>query len=41
MNNAENNLVELVCKSRIYQEYERAFYEATGLPVGLRAAETW
>jgi AraC-like DNA-binding protein len=41
MNNAENNLVELVCKSRIYQEYERAFYEATGLPVALRAAETW
>jgi AraC-like DNA-binding protein/ligand-binding sensor protein len=27
--------------SRVFQEYERAFTEATGLPVALRPVETW
>ena len=37
----ENNLVEALCSSKIYQDYERAFNEATGLPVSLRAVESW
>ena len=37
----ENNLVEALCSSRIYQDYERAFSEATGLPVALRPVESW
>lgn len=40
MQNA-NNLVESLCSSKIYQDYERAFSEATGLPVALRAVESW
>jgi AraC-like DNA-binding protein len=34
-------LVEALVNSRVYQEYERAFTEATGLPVTLRPVETW
>jgi AraC-like DNA-binding protein len=42
MNNENNNrLIETLCKSTIYQDYERAFFEATGLPVALRAVESW
>jgi AraC-like DNA-binding protein len=42
MNNENNNnLVEALCNSPIYKDYERAFYEATGLPVALRAVESW
>ncbi len=41
MNNDNNNLIEALCKSPIYQDYERAFFEATGLPVALRAVESW
>lgn len=37
----ENNLVETLCNSKIYQDYERAFNEATGLPVSLRPVESW
>src|SRR3954465_187936 len=37
----DNSLIESLCNSRIYQEYERAFFEATGLPVALRAVESW
>jgi AraC-like DNA-binding protein len=37
----ENNLVESLCHSRIYQDYERAFSETTGLPVALRPVESW
>jgi AraC-like DNA-binding protein/ligand-binding sensor protein len=37
----ENNLVETLCSSKIYQDYERAFSEATGLPVALRPVESW
>jgi AraC-like DNA-binding protein len=34
-------LIEALANSRIFQEYERAFTEATGLPVALRAVESW
>lgn len=34
-------LVEALTTSRIYQDYERAFSDATGLPVALRPVETW
>ena len=34
-------LVEALTHSRVYQDYERAFTEATGLPVALRPAESW
>src|SRR5436190_12704599 len=37
----ENNLAEALCSSKIYQDYERAFSEATGLPVALRPVESW
>lgn len=37
----ENNLVEALCSSKIYQDYERAFSDATGLPVALRPVESW
>jgi ligand-binding sensor protein len=34
-------LIETLTGSKIYQDYERAFSEATGLPVTLRAVESW
>lgn len=34
-------LVDALITSKIYQEYERAFTEATGLPVALRPVESW
>jgi AraC-like DNA-binding protein len=37
----ENTLVETLCHSKIYQDYEKAFSDATGLPVALRAVESW
>jgi AraC-like DNA-binding protein/ligand-binding sensor protein len=37
----EADLVQALTSSRIYQDYERAFSEATGLPVSLRAVESW
>ncbi|HOX58596.1 MAG TPA: helix-turn-helix domain-containing protein [Candidatus Paceibacterota bacterium] len=39
--NADRNLVEALSNSKIFQDYERAFTEATGLPVALRAVESW
>lgn len=38
---AEKCLVEALVNSRLYQDYERAFTETTGLPIALRPAETW
>jgi AraC-like DNA-binding protein/ligand-binding sensor protein len=35
------NLLEALNESRIYRDYERAFTEATGLPVALRPVESW
>jgi AraC-like DNA-binding protein/ligand-binding sensor protein len=37
----ENSLVNALSSSKIYQDYERAFTEATGLPVALRPVESW
>jgi AraC-like DNA-binding protein/ligand-binding sensor protein len=37
----ERNLVQALTNSKIFQEYERAFSETTGLPVALRPVETW
>jgi AraC-like DNA-binding protein/ligand-binding sensor protein len=39
--NANRGLVEALINSKVFQEYERAFTEATGLPVALRPVETW
>jgi AraC-like DNA-binding protein len=39
--NANRALVEALANSKIYQDYERAFSEATGLPVALRPVESW
>jgi AraC-like DNA-binding protein len=35
------HLMEALAVSKIYQDYERAFSEATGLPVALRSVESW
>ena len=32
---------EALAGSKIYQDYERAFSESTGLPVALRSVESW
>ncbi|MGZ8938190.1 MAG: helix-turn-helix domain-containing protein [Limisphaerales bacterium] len=37
----ENNLVERLTESKIYSDYERAFSDATGLPLRLRSVESW
>lgn len=39
--NANKNLTEVLASSKLYQDYERAFSEATGLPVTLRPVESW
>ncbi|MBI2929265.1 MAG: PocR ligand-binding domain-containing protein [Verrucomicrobia bacterium] len=39
--NGHKNLVEALSHSKIYKDYERAFSEATGLPVMLRSIESW
>ncbi|HOB33428.1 MAG TPA: helix-turn-helix domain-containing protein [Verrucomicrobiota bacterium] len=39
--NTNRALVEALANSRIYQEYEKAFSEATGLPLTLRPVESW
>jgi AraC-like DNA-binding protein len=39
--NGDKGLVEALGSSKVFQEYERAFTEATGLPVALRAVESW
>jgi AraC-like DNA-binding protein/ligand-binding sensor protein len=39
--NSERNLIEALSNSKVFQDYERAFTEATGLPVALRAVESW
>jgi AraC-like DNA-binding protein/ligand-binding sensor protein len=37
----DRGLIEALAHSKVYQEYERAFTDATGLPVALRAVESW
>ena len=39
--NSDRALIEALSNSKIFQDYERAFTEATGLPVALRAVESW
>lgn len=35
------NLVDAITSSKVYQDYEKSFCEATGLPVALRPVESW
>ena len=35
------NLIDSIASSKIYQDYERSFAEATGLPISLRPVESW
>jgi AraC-like DNA-binding protein len=39
--NTDRGLIEALINSKVFQDYERAFTEATGLPVALRPVETW
>ncbi len=39
--NSNHNLIEALTNSKVYQDYERAFSEATGMPVALRPVESW
>jgi AraC-like DNA-binding protein len=38
---ANTQMIETLTNSPVYQEYEQAYTEATGLPVALRPTETW
>jgi AraC-like DNA-binding protein len=38
---SDRSLIEALANSKIFQEYERAFTESTGMPVALRPVETW
>ena len=38
---SDRALIEALTNSKVFQDYERAFAEATGLPVALRAVESW
>jgi AraC-like DNA-binding protein/ligand-binding sensor protein len=40
-NGSDRGLVEALCNSKLFRDYERAFSEATGLPVALRPVESW
>ena len=37
----DQGLIEALIQSKVYQDYERAFTEATGLPMALRPLESW
>jgi AraC-like DNA-binding protein len=39
--NANGQLLETLAHSEMFQNYERAYTEATGMPVALRPVETW
>src|SRR5579864_2181224 len=39
--NGDRALLEALADSKLYHDYERAFSEATGLPVALRSVESW
>jgi AraC-like DNA-binding protein/ligand-binding sensor protein len=38
---SDRALMEALVNSKVFQDYERAFTEATGLPIALRAVESW
>ncbi len=40
-NGGDRGLVEALLSSKIFQDYEKAFTETTGLPVAFRAVESW
>ena len=37
----DRGVIDALVTSRVFQDYERAFTEATGMPVALRPLETW
>jgi len=37
----DRSLLEALSASKVFRDYERAFTEATGLPVALRSVESW
>jgi AraC-like DNA-binding protein/ligand-binding sensor protein len=37
----DRGLIEALVNSKVFQDYERAFNDATGLPVALRPVESW
>lgn len=39
--NSNDNLIETLVNSQMYQDYEHAYSEATGMPVTLRSPVTW
>lgn len=39
--NANGQLIETLAHSEMFQNYERAYTEATGMPVTMRPVETW
>lgn len=39
--NGTKALIEALLNSKLYQDYEKAFAEATGLPLSLRPVESW
>jgi AraC-like DNA-binding protein len=39
--NGDRALIEALANSKVYQDYERAFSDAIGLPVALRSVESW
>jgi AraC-like DNA-binding protein len=39
--NANGKLIEVLTRSEMFQNYQRAFNEATGMPLALRPVETW
>src|SRR5215472_16534159 len=39
--NGDKGLIEALMGSKVFEDYERAFTEATGLPVALRPVESW
>jgi AraC-like DNA-binding protein len=41
MMNTNGQMLETLTNSQMFHDYERAYTEATGLPVALRSVETW
>jgi AraC-like DNA-binding protein/ligand-binding sensor protein len=39
--NANDNVIEKLTESSVYRDYEKAFSDATGLPMSLRPVESW
>ncbi|MGA2866059.1 MAG: helix-turn-helix domain-containing protein [Verrucomicrobiota bacterium] len=39
--NGDRGLVEALLTSKVFQDYQRAFAQATGMPVALRPVESW